>query len=166
MPPTEQRHGHNDQIAELFHAQKRLCLLLTSSNDPVHLLLSRSRRQVWLRTIRQKCKEAGRLRVIQHIMDLEMHKYTERMYQIVRRLTPPKQSTLFIRDPNGRFIGNSRETAQFITDFLSAQFYNPTLGDVDVGHYRMASPITVDEIKQAFRSLKKQPRTRCRSRPS
>nr|CCA17756.1 AlNc14C40G3401 [Albugo laibachii Nc14] len=50
--PNAQRHDHNDEIAQLSHVQNCLRLLLTSSNDPVDLLLYRSRRQVFLRTIR------------------------------------------------------------------------------------------------------------------
>nr|CCA23569.1 PREDICTED: similar to endonucleasereverse transcriptase putative [Albugo laibachii Nc14] len=112
-----QRPDHNEDIAELSREQKRLRILLTSSNDPVDLLLYRSRRRALLRTIRQKCKESGRLRITQHIKDLEKQKYTERLYQIVRRLMPRKRSTIYIRDQDERVIGNSRETAQVITDF-------------------------------------------------
>nr|CCA27271.1 endonucleasereverse transcriptase putative [Albugo laibachii Nc14] len=151
---TAQGPDHNEGIAELSREQKRLRVLLTSSKDPVDLLLYRSRRQALLRTIRQKCKDAGRVRVTQHIMDLDKHKYTERMYQIVRRLMPRKWFTIYIRDQDGRVIGNSRETAQVITYFLSAQFHKPHLSDVPVRRYSMTSPITADEITQAFRSLK------------
>ncbi|CCI43313.1 unnamed protein product [Albugo candida] len=87
-------------------------------------------------------------------MDLEKYKYTEKMYHIVRRLTPNKRSALFIRDHDGRIIGNTRETAQVITEFLSAQFHKPHLSDVSVGPYIMTSPITAEEVTQAFRSLK------------
>lgn len=46
------------------------------------------------------------------------------MYQIARRLTLRKQSSLFIRDHDGRVIGNSRETIQVITDFFLLNFIN------------------------------------------
>ena len=90
-------------------------------------------------------------------MDLEKYKYTEKMYHIVRRLTTRKRLALFIRDHDGRIIGNSRETAQVITEFLSGQFHKPHLSDVSVGTYSMKSPITAEEVTQAFRSLKNNP---------
>nr|CCA21659.1 AlNc14C130G6908 [Albugo laibachii Nc14] len=66
----------------------------------------------------------------------------------------PRKAQAHGADPQWRVIGNSRATVQIMMDFLSAQLHDTHLGDVDVGQYSMASPITGD-IKQAYRSLKK-----------
>lgn len=63
--PTAQGPERNDDIAELSHAQNRLRSLLTSSNDPVDILLYRSRLQALLWTIRHTCIEDYRLHVVQ-----------------------------------------------------------------------------------------------------
>ena len=78
-----QHYCHKYELAALYREQKCLRTLFTGINDPVYLLLYRSRRQAFLRIIRQKCNKDGIRHVIQQIMELEKHIIMKGVEQIV-----------------------------------------------------------------------------------
>lgn len=113
-------------VQDLSLRQKKIRDQIRSTKDPDTLRLLRAERQILMKDIHRRTRQAALQRIDDHVKQIEEVKDDARMFQAVQLLRSSTRSSVVVKDSENKIISNPLEKANAVATFFQSLLYDPT----------------------------------------